>query len=100
MTKSNYEHAGIQIARYQETILAVGGSTTDSSSVEVFDGDSWSDKSAYPYSKVLYKFATISKGAFVYYFGGYDGDDFQSQIAMFRNDSWSRVGTLKSPSHG
>ena len=97
MTESKYGHSGIQIARYQETILAVGGSTTDSSSVEVFDGESWSERSAYPYSNVLYKFATISKGDFVYFFGGYDGEDFQSQIAMFQNDSWIKVGTLKSP---
>ena len=98
MVQSNYEHAGIQIANYNGSVLAVGGSTTTSDSVEVYSDNEWSDMAAYPYSTVLYKFAVISTAEGVYYYGGYDGEDFQSQIAKIANNEWSQVGTLKSPS--
>ena len=98
MIKSNYEHAGIQIANYNGSVLAVGGSTTTSASVEAYADNQWSDMAAYPYSTVLYKFAVISTVEGVYYYGGYDGEDFQSQVAKIANNEWSQVGTLKSPS--
>ena len=95
---SSYEHSGIQIANYSNTILAVGGSTSTTDAVESYDGVSWSTMSPYPYSSVLYKYAVVSTSSAVYYYGGYDGEDFQSQIAKFEDNQWSQVGNLKTPS--
>ena len=98
MKPSSFQHTGIQIANYNNSILAVGGSTSTADAVESYDGDSWSALAAYPYSTVLYKYAVVSTTSAVYYYGGYDGEDFQSQIAKFEDNQWSQVGSLKSPS--
>ena len=48
----------------------------------------------------IYKYATASTDSAAYIIGGYDGDDYVSTIAQYKNNKWRRIGNLNEPKSG
>ena len=97
--RSNYNHrdAGNNLGNYGGKPFVVGGYNPDHAETEILnyaDNDfEWKVEQAYPFYSSLRLHATVSVDKQVFVFGGYPLVN-RKRIALFSNDSWSKIGKL------
>lgn len=87
------------LGSYQNAPFVTGG--FNNKITEILSEGQWKQLQDYPYSEVIFQYASTFTHESAYIIGGYIGSKTSTdRISRYKNDCWSNVGNLKRARHG